>query len=235
MNLILLNDEDFISESCVRFSGRRAKHVVSVHRAEVGKTLTVGLINGKVGSATVTKLDKELVELDVELKDDPPAPIPVTLVLALPRPKSLKKALHAAMTMGVKDIHIINSYRVDKSYWQTPVLKEDGLNKEIALALEQCKDTTLPKIHLHKRFKPFVEDEFPKIIKDTHAMVAHPTAAMRCPFNARGPITLVIGPEGGFIPYEVDLLVENGAQAVSIGPHILRVEYAIPAILGKLF
>lgn len=235
MNLILLNDDDFISENCVQLSGRRAKHVISVHRAEVGKTLIVGLINNKVGSATVTRLEKDLVVLDVELKDNPPEPIPVTLILALPRPKSLKKALHAAMTMGVKDIHIIKSYRVDKSYWQTPVLSEDGLNEQITLALEQCKDTVYPQIHLHKRFKPFVEDEFPEIIQDTHAMVAHPTAETPCPFNINKPTTLVIGPEGGFIPYEVDLLVENGAQAVSIGAHILRVEYAIPAILGKLF
>jgi len=235
MNLILLNDEDFISESCVRLSGRRAKHVVSVHRAEVGKTLTVGLVNDKVGAGTVTKLERDLVELEVALTEQPPQPIPVTLILALPRPKSLKKALHAAMTMGVKKIHIINSFRVDKSYWQTPVLSEDGLQEQITLALEQCKDTVAPEIHLHKRFKPFVEDKFAAIIENTHAMVAHPTACKGCPYNFQKPVTLVIGPEGGFIPYEVELLEKYGAQAVSIGPHILRVEYAIPAILGKLF
>ena len=235
MNLILLKAEDFVTELSVVLTGRRAKHIVSVHRAQVGEQLTVGLANGKMGQGTVTVCEKGRVELDVEFTEQPPAPIPVTLVLALPRPKSLKKALHAAMTMGVKDIYIINSYRVDKSYWQTPVLTESGLEEQVMLALEQSKDTAFPKIHLHKRFKPFVEDEFADIISGTRAMVAHPVADTACPFNVQGPVTLVIGPEGGFIPYEVELLQKHGAEAVSIGSHILRVEYAIPAILGKLF
>ena len=235
MNLILLYQEDFISDTCVRLTGRRAEHVLSVHRAECGKQLTVGLINNKIGTGLVTKRETNLVELEVQLESVAPAPIPVTLILALPRPKSLKKALHAAMTMGVKNIHIINSYKVDKSYWQTPVLQEKGLNEQISLALEQCKDTQLPNIFLHKRFKPFVEDELHEIVQGTRAMVAHPIASEKCPFEVKEPVTLVIGPEGGFTDYEIDLLEKNGTQAVSIGPHILRVEYAIPAILGKLF
>lgn len=235
MNLILLKKDDLISDNRIRLDGRRAKHLRSVHRAELGKQLTIGMINGLIGTGIVVGLTNDSVVLDIELNKEPPTPIPVTLVLALPRPKSLKKALHAAMSMGVKNIHIINSFRVDKSYWQTPILKEEGLFEQIALALEQCKDTVVPTIELHKRFKPFVEDYFPSLSKDTHAIVAHPTAEMPCPFNIQKPVTLVIGPEGGFIPYEVELLQNHGAQAVSIGKHILRVEFAIPAILGKLF
>jgi len=47
--------------------------------------------------------------------------------------------------------------------------------------------------------------------------------------------TVVVGPEGGFIPYEIDLLTKNGCQAVSLGNRILRTETSISYILGRLF
>jgi len=235
MNLILLFEEDFISENSVVLKGRRAKHVYSVHRAVVGDELTVGLVNGKTGKGLVTDLAEDSIKMTVSLTDKPPTPIPLTLILGLPRPKSLKKALHAAITMGVKDIYLINSYRVDKSYWQSPVLSDEGLREQVILALEQSKDTVIPDIHLKKRFKPFVEDELKEIVVGSKAIVAHPGAVSKCPFNIVEQATLIVGPEGGFIPYEVELLEQNGADSVNIGPHILRVEFAIPAILGKLF
>jgi len=222
MNLILLFEDDFTSDNTVLLVGRRAKHVFSVHRAVVGDELTVGLVNGKIGKGLVTELAEGCIKMTVSLTDEPPASIPVTLVLGLPRPKSLKKALHAAITMGVKDIYLINSYRVDKSYWQSPVLSDEGLQEQITLALEQSKDTVIPNIHL-------------KIAGDSRIIVAHPGSDTKCPFNIGNQVTLIVGPEGGFIPYEVELLKSNGVDAVNIGPHILRVEFAVPAILGKLF
>ena len=109
------------------------------------------------------------------------------------------------------------------------------MSEQLILGLEQAKDTVLPEIHLRDRFKPFVEDEIATIIKGTSPLLAHPTADACCPFNVRKPVTLVVGPEGGFIPYEVELLQHYGFKAVTIGDRILRVEYAIPTIIGRLF
>ena len=106
----------------------------------------------------------------------------------------------------------------------------------MALGLEQAGDTVAPQIELHKRFKPFVEDILPTLIsREKPAFVAHPYVEQKMPFAINHACTVVIGPEGGFIPYEIDLLVKNGCQAVSLGNRIIRTATVIPYVLGRLF
>jgi len=48
-------------------------------------------------------------------------------------------------------------------------------------------------------------------------------------------ISLWIGPEGGFCPEEDAALRTAGLRALTIGPWILRVETAVPALIGALY
>ena len=145
----------------------------------------------------------------------------------------LKRILQTVSAMGVKELYLINSYRVDKSYWSTPILNQ--VEEQLKLGLEQAGDTIMPRVHLRKRFKPFVEDELPEIAKNTRSLVAHPYDAEQCSAPESIPTTLAIGPEGGFIEYEVDKLNQCGFKSVHIGERILRVENAVPVLLAKLF
>lgn len=215
--------------------GRRLRHVTDVHKASPGDTLKVGLADGKVGRGLIVSLDKHRLHLEITLDQDPPPPLPLNLVLALPRPKVLNRVLGAAASMGVKNLWLINAYRVEKSYWQSPRLSADNLFNQCVLGLEQAKDTVLPSIIQKKRFKPFVEDELPGIIKGTLPLVADPTGAVPPPFDLTTSLTLAIGPEGGFIPYEIDMLKRCGFTTVHLGKRILRVETAIPAMIYRLF
>jgi len=135
----------------------------------------------------------------------------------------------AVTSLGVKKIFLINAWRVEKSYWKSPKLNE--LRSSMIAGLEQARDTILPTISLHRLFVPFVEE---LKIENTTALVAHPYATDECPRSVPGPITLAIGPEGGFIQKEIDSLTRIGFRAVTIGERILRVETVIPALLGRL-
>ena len=232
MNLILLFPDDFVDGHRVRLTGRRLEHVRSVHRAAVGDSLVVGLANGAIGRGVV--LNEEF-DLSVSFTDPPPPPLPLTLVLALPRPKVLNRVIAGATSLGIKRICLINAWRVEKSYWKSPRLTPENLLQQSILGLEQARDTTLPTITLHRLFRPFVEDQLPTLASGSLPLVPHPHAALECPRNVDRPVTLVIGPEGGFIDAEITSLERAGFTPVTLGPRILRVETAVGAVVGRLF
>jgi len=234
MNLILLGKADFVEENQVCLTGRRLEHIVKIQRAKVGDKLRVGKVNGLLGSGEIITLSEHKLEMNIHLEQQPPEPLPITLLLALPRPKMLKRILQSVSSLGVKQIYLINSYRVDKSFWGSPLLQPDRLKEQLLLGLEQARDTVLPEVHQRPRFKPFVEDDLPDIIKGTAAYVAHPEAQSSCPSTLMQKTTLAVGPEGGFIPYEIEKLRNCGFLPFSLGERILRVETAVPVLLSRL-
>ncbi len=235
MNLLLLEDGDFIAADRVRLDGRRLTHLHEVHRAESGDTLRVGRLGGEMGRGQLLQLDADSAELQVSFDQPPPAKLPLTLLLALPRPKMLKRVLQSVAAMGVPRLILLNSYRVEKSFWQTPFLEPAAIREQLVLGLEQARDTVLPEVIVEKRFKPFVEDRLPQLAAGTLGLVGHPGLYPACPRTVEQPVTLAIGPEGGWIPYEVDKLAEAGLQPVQLGERILRVETAVTALLARLF
>ena len=235
MNLLLLEDGDFIAADRVLLQGRRLKHLQEVHRAEVGDSLRVGRLGGLMGQGQLLRLDSDAAELQTSLEQSAPAKLPLTLLLALPRPKMLKRVLQTVASMGVPRLILLNSYRVEKSFWQTPFLQPEAIREQLILGLEQARDTVLPEVIIEKRFKPFVEDQLPQLAAGSLGLVGHPGPYPACPRTVEGQVTLAIGPEGGWIPYEVEKLASAGLQPVQLGERILRVETAVTALLARLF
>ncbi len=234
MNIILLDSRQTETELWSITSTRQLEHLQQHLQIQVGDTLKVGIREGQRYLTEIVEISEKAARLKPLQEEAVPEKLPVTLIVALPRPKVLRRLIMDSVTLGVEKIILLHSYRVDKSYWQTPFLQQ--LNHYIELGLEQAGDTIAPKIELYKRFKPFVEDILPGLISaDGPAYVAHPYAEQAMPFAIEHPCTIVIGPEGGFIPYEVDLLIKNGCQAVSLGNRIIRTETVIPYVLGRLF
>ncbi|CDF81829.1 16S ribosomal RNA methyltransferase RsmE [Pseudomonas knackmussii B13] len=235
MNLLLLDDADFVAADRVLLRDRRLTHLHEVHRAESGDSLRVGRLGGLMGEGRILKLERDEAELQVSFTQAPPAKLPLTLLLALPRPKMLRRVLQTVSAMGVPRLVLLNSYRVEKSFWQTPFLEPDAIREQLVLGLEQARDTVLPEVIIEKRFKPFVEDRLPALAEGSLGLIGHPGPWPACPRAVEQAVTLAIGPEGGWIPYEVDKLREAGLAPVQLGERILRVETAVTALLARLF
>ncbi len=233
MNLLLLEPHDVIDGRATLTDLRRLKHIHETLNLAVGDTLKVGIRNGLKGTAVIESIAPDAITFtQIEVITPPPAKLPLTLVLALPRPIALRRMLMDLVTLGVERLILIQSNRVEKSYWQSQVFGE--FDELVRLGLEQAGDTVPPVIEVKKRFRPFIEDELPALIQDKVALVAHPYADIPAPFGLTQPTVLVVGPEGGLVPFEIDLLRAQGVQAVSLGDRILRTETAVPVLIGRL-
>jgi RsmE family RNA methyltransferase len=235
VNIVLIEPDELIGGDRVHIRGRRLDHVRGVLGAAVGDELRVGIVNGKTGTGRIERIGDDAAELTVRLEGAPSAPPPLRLILALPRPKVLNRMIAAAASMGIPEIDLINSWRVEKSYWNSPRLSDENLRMQSLLGLEQGGDTMLPTIRIHRLFAPFVRSELPETIDGRLALIAHPGGAAAAPRHTNRPVVLAIGPEGGFIDREVDAFREIGFSTVSLGPRILRVETALACMIGRLF
>lgn len=271
MNLLILRPEDWLSESLTAVSGRRAEHLLKILKLQPGEELRVGALNGLVGRAQVLSIEQQptRVLLETQLDTPPPPKAKTELLLALPRPKVLRRVLQAVASIGVARIVLVNAARVEKSYFDSPLLEPQALEDAMLLGLEQARDTQLPEIMIRKRFRPFLEDEAPTLWAGFHKLLAHPETpetsepvdsppskhsglhsahskpsplpieapgldSGRSLGKSEGRQILAIGPEGGWVPFEVNLLQKAGFTLLSASPRPLRVEVAIPYLLGML-
>jgi RsmE family RNA methyltransferase len=234
MNLLLLRAAEVSPTGLARLEGRRLLHAREVLRALPGDALRAGVLGGEVWSARVVALDGAALTLQLEQSAPPPARPGISLLLALPRPKALRRILPAAASFGVDRIVLVGAARVEKSFFDSPLLEPEAIAEQLHLGLEQARDTRPPEVLVRRRFRPFVEDELDGLFGACAVrLLAHPGGAPLAPPRAK-PVLLAIGPDGGWVPFERELLSARGLQEISLGGRPLRTEVAVAALLGAL-
>ena len=240
MNIVLFEPAEILGSQAVA-SDERAKHIAKVLRASVGDSVRVGIVNGSMGYGTITRINRRppyLVELHVSVEDSPPSPSPIDIILALPRPIMFKRILSQATTLGVKRFHIINAGRVEKSFWDASVVAESAYRAHLLKGLEQAVDTRLPDVYFHRSFKLFLDCTVPELQKDYDVLLvadpAFPFLTLPHMVKGRGRILLAVGPEGGWLDYEIDKMVDSGFKGFGIGSRILRVDTAVIGLHSML-
>ena len=233
MNLVLLRQGDWIDADRVLLRERRAGHIRTVLQAEVGDSLRVGLLGGLCGQGLVEAVEPDGVRLRVVLTDPPPPRHRFDIVLALPRPKMLRRILRQCAEFGIANLHLLHSARVEKSYWQSPLLQPAALEEALLAGLERSRDTIAPRVHLHRRFRPFVEDQLSGICAGRPCWLAHMDAPLALAEAPPVPAVVMIGPEGGFVPFEIQLAEAVIARRVCLGPRTLSVDTALVTVLAQ--
>jgi RsmE family RNA methyltransferase len=233
MNLILLEKQELDQINNVTLDDRRAEHIIMVLKANVKDVLRVGQIDGPIGQAEIIKIENNQVSLSCQFDRPMPPKSKLDILLALPRPKVLRRVIAPLATIGVNHIFLTNAWKVRRNYFDTHWLNPVSQRILLLEGLEQAQDTRLPKITIHKRLRLLVENELDKFIPNGLRLVAQPGAQKRLkeivsPKNER--VILAIGPEGGWIPAEVDLLIRHKFIPISLGSRILRSDTACIAI-----
>lgn len=241
MNIILVTAAEVIDQQ-ILLDDHRAAHIIKILQSEVGDSVRIGIIDGGKGTGLVVEICKKrpfYVRLAVQISDCAIVPVPeIDLILALPRPIMLKRILTQVAALGIGRIFLIHANRVEKSYWEAGLLEEDQCREYLRQGLEQAIDTRMPQVEMHRRFKPFVEDVLPEI-SSGHLLrlLAHPdkhsNLAEVCA-GGLGRILLAVGPEGGWLDFEVEMFQRQGFCCCSLGERILKVDTAVVALHAQI-
>lgn len=232
MNLILIEAGDLLDAHTARLTGPRAVHVREVLQAAAGDTIRIGRVDGPLGEGTLQTCAAEEVVLVCRWETAIPPRPSVDLLLAVPRPKVLKRLWAQLAALGVGRIALVNAARVERFYFDSHVIQPDFFRPLLLEGLQQARDTRVPEVSVHRAFRPFVEDELDGLFGAGTRLVAEPGAEGRLGGWATGRVLLAVGPEGGWVPFELDLLRARGFQPVSLGPRPLRTDTACVALLA---
>lgn len=238
MNLIVIEPGELREDDTVSLSGDRARHVQQVLQAAPGHDVRVGLLDGGIGVATVVALEDGRVELRCRIAPAVPPRPPVDLLLALPRPKVLRRLWPQLSALGVGRIVLTNAARVERNYFDTHLLTEACYRPLLVEGLQQARDTRLPLVSIHRQFRVLVEDDLDTLCPRGVRLVAHPGLETPLAAVAREHpgerVLLAIGPEGGWNDFELRLLEAHGFQRIDMGPRTLRTDTACIALLALL-
>ncbi len=238
MNWILLEPSDVTADGGVRLDDVRARHVREVLHGAPGDVFRAGILDGPLGRLRVETLAGAEVVAHFEPEPGPPPPRPpVDLLLALPRPKVLKRLWAPLAALGVGTVHLTNAAKVERMYFDTHVLDPAFYRTRLIEGLQQAGDTRLPEVRVHRRLKVWLEDELPAACPGALKLAADPAAteSLGAALRDAAPadrLLLAVGPEGGWTDYERELLARAGFVFCGLGPRILRSDTAALVLLG---
>jgi RsmE family RNA methyltransferase len=237
VNLILFERDEVSADGRVTVRDGRADHLLRVLHVQPADTVRIGVLDGGTGLGTVTTIDGGRVTLTCTLGEPPPRPR-VDLLLALPRPKVLRRLWAQLSALGVGRILLTNAARVERNYFDTHVVEPACYRPLLIEGLQQARDTRLPSVTLHRQFRKLIEDDLDTLSDAPVRLVADPaaTASIREALAGhRGArVLLAVGPEGGWNDFELGLLAAHAFVPVSLGPRTLRTDTACVALLGMV-
>ena len=234
MNIILIEPGELAGER-VLLADDRAEHIQKVLHLKEGDNLRIGLVNGPRGQGTVAEIKKHSVQLNCAFENEMPPESRIDILIALPRPKVLKRLWAPLASMGVGRIVLTNAWTVEKNYFGTPVLEEKYYRPHLIEGLQQAGHTRLPDVQTFRSFTEMMNklDQLSpsslKLLADPSGTVsAHEAVSRSKPEH----VLLAVGPEGGWIPLEIDSFRAKGFELVGMGPRILRTDTACISLLA---
>ncbi len=218
------------------------RHQVKVLRHRVGTTLRLLDGRGRIGQGQIIAIETEaeIVEVAIEEVKHYPEPLPLELVVSLPRAGIFDRIVQKGVELGVTRILPLLSERSQVRF-KRPAEREKKRQHWRKVAIASCKQSGnpfLPKIEPPAHLRECLsdnEDEFERLLLDPGAKArtggrANPQLG-EIELNKKRPTRLAFGPEGGFSRNELELFQARNYRAAGLGRRILRLETAVVAAL----
>jgi RsmE family RNA methyltransferase len=234
MNRVLFWEHELNADGRVVLEDRRAVHIREILKGEPGQPLRMGIINGQTGQGVIEAMDAaRMVVRWTPLAEAPPLS-PLDVVLALPRPRVMRRLWAHLAAMGVGRIVLVSASKVERNYFDTHLMSPDIYGPLLIEGLEQSGDTRMPEVVVRRRFRPWLEDELDAMFAGMVRVVAHPAATeifSELPVVSGQRMVVAIGPEGGWTGYELEQLCSRGFRCVGMGWRALRSDVACLSVL----
>jgi RsmE family RNA methyltransferase len=231
MNLMLF-DEAFESVRLEK-ADPRAQHLRKVLRAEEGTLVFLGFVNGPRARAEVISAEADgAFELKVIGTEPAPQPLPITLLVGLPRPHTAKRILFEAASLGVAGIHFFEAERSEPSYALSSLWQTGEWRDRLRLGTEQAFGTHVPVVAMHA--------DLQSAISTLHGASGHVALDNYEAGGSLGDVlpdsaasaVIGLGPERGWSSDERDVFRKNGWKLAHMGAHVLRAETACVAAVS---
>jgi RsmE family RNA methyltransferase len=231
MNLLLFDAPFEVTRLAA--DDRRAQHILKVLRARVGTKIFIGFVRGLRARAEVSLVEADgAITLTVMATELPPKPIPIDLLIGLPRPHTAKRILFEAASMGVQALHFFEAESSEPSYAQSSLWSTDEWKERLWRGTEQSFGTRVPDVAMHADLQSAVtalQGDGVHLALDNYE-AAGPLPQLLAP--GAGMAVLALGPERGWSADERDVFRKNGWKLAHLGAHVLRLETACSAAVS---
>jgi 16S rRNA (uracil1498-N3)-methyltransferase len=221
--------------STATLAGAEAKHAVSVRRMQIGEAIQLTDGKGIRVRGVVFSTSSNILELNVsEINTEALPALQITLVQALAKGDRDELAIQAATELGVS---AIIPWQAGRSISRWDAAKEAKARPRWQQIVNEAGKQSL------RAHWPVVEaslntSSLAKAVPDFDLVLVLDTTATELlgeiALPKAGSVAIVVGPEGGLEPNELELLAEAGAKLVSLGANVLRTSTAGPAVIAAL-
>lgn len=226
MNIILFDKHEI--DGPFRRDDPRVEHVLNVLRREVGDSTDVGLVDGPRGKAILKSLDEDEVVFDFTWTEEPPALLPIDLIVGLSRPQTCRKILQEATTLGVRNILFATTERAEPSYASSKLWTTDEWERLVRAGVEQAFSTRFPAVKFGVSISDCIESTNSTAVRiclDNYEA----TTSLRDACSQSQSVVLAVGSERGWTENERELFRQNGFALAHLGDRPLRTETAVVA------
>lgn len=229
MNLILFEEDEL--DHPLSSADPRSKHIRKVLRLGPGDHVQVGVVEGRRGTAVITRMEADGVSFHFDLSEESDPLLPLTLLVGHPRPIVIRRLLKDLSTLGVRRIVFAGTDLGERSYQETRLWEDEGYRSALVEGAAQARSTRLPEVLRFAGIRTSLEALYSGSGSGSGVNRLLLDAGRELPaFDGldfpHAETCLAVGSERGWSERERHLFADAGFTALRAGMRTLRTETA---------